>query len=106
MQLKVNKELYDKWTDIGQRIKCRRDIVRYTIQVSQNEVADWLRDLKNLQNELQSLVDETVKYCSVPETYTIYYRGELMAEITDYNKGFIAAIEGMNAEMDVVKKGA
>lgn len=106
MQLKVNKELYDKWTDIGQRILGQRDIVRYTIQVHQNVVADWLGDSRSLQNELQSLVDETIKHCGGGETYTILYRGEVMAEIMDFDRGFMAAIEDMNAELDVVKKGS
>jgi len=33
--------------------------------------------------------------------YQIFYRGELMAELRDYDKGFMAALEDMNAEMEI-----
>ena len=37
------------------------------------------------------------------KTYEVYYRGELIAEVIDFEKGFDAILYDLNAEVDIVE---
>lgn len=60
IKLEANKKLSDQWYILGRSIQLQRNIVQTDMQVSQHQVDDWLEISENLQNEFQSLIDETI----------------------------------------------
>lgn len=51
---------------------------------------------------MDNSIEEKKEEQEIVEKYLIFYKDELIAEVKDFGKGFIDAIEGMNAEIDVI----
>ncbi len=62
MELKASKELFEKWSRLGRDIQLHRSIAQNDMEVNQGQIDGWFELMANLQNEFQSLIDETVDH--------------------------------------------
>lgn len=64
-ELKGNKYLFKKWSDLGERIKLLRGIVQNDMVTTHHIVTEWFDAADDLSDELFALIEATCEHHNI-----------------------------------------
>ena len=63
MKIKANKDLFERWRELGSRIGSLASIVQNDTEVTSEQILEWLGHVDFSLDALMALRDTTVCYC-------------------------------------------